>query len=112
MKLACENYETICVMSIKGELIADDIENFHKAVQQRLEGDQVRDFVLDCAEMDFIDSKGLEALLWLQDQTAERLGQTRMVGCQANVRTILELTRLALRFDRHDEIDQAVKSLR
>ena len=112
MKLNCEDHEDISVMNIKGELIADEIERFRKTVQDRLDGGQVRDFVLDCSEMDFIDSQGLESFIWLQDQCAERLGQVRLAGCTDNVLTIFRLTRLAPRFDCHDDIDTAVKSLR
>ena len=112
MKISCEDYDQISVMSIKGELNADEVERFHKTAQERLAGEQVRDFVLDCEQMEFIDSQGIEALLWLQDQCAERLGQVRLACCDENVRTILELTRLAPRFACHDDIDGAVKSLR
>ncbi|MFW6059163.1 MAG: STAS domain-containing protein [Phycisphaeraceae bacterium] len=112
MKLACEDYDDISVMSIKGELVADEIERFRKTVQQRFEQSRVRDFVLDCNEMDFIDSQGLESLLWLQDQCADRLGQIRLAGCHDNIRTIFRMTRLAPRFDCHDDVDAALKSLR
>lgn len=112
MKLMYEDYDDISVMSVKGELVADDVERFRKTVQQRFEESQIRDFVLDCAGLDFLDSQGIEALLWLQDQCADRLGQVRLAACPENVRTILHMTRLAPRFDCHDDIDAAVKSLR
>ena len=111
MKLNCEDYEQLTVVSIKGELATDEAERFCRVAQERLAG-ETRDFVLDLSATEFIDSKGLESLLWLQEACAEKLGQVRFSGCPENVHQIFEITRLAGRFDCHDEIDAAIKSLR
>ena len=110
MKLQCEDHDRHTVMSIKGELIADDIDRLRREVLERLES-RVHDFVLDLSAMEFIDSNGLETLMWMQDQCADRLGQVRLAACRDNVQKILEITRLAARFDRHDDVDSAVKGL-
>ena len=41
---------------------------------------QVRDFVLNVGELEYIDSAGLEALLKLQETCADLLGQVRLTG--------------------------------
>lgn len=111
MKLTTENYDHVSVFAIRGDLTADDVDIFRSAAQKRLDED-ARDFVLDLAQMEFIDSQGLETLLWLQETCGERLGQMRLASLQQNVEKILEITRLAARFDRHDSVDSALKSLR
>ena len=111
MKISSENYEQICVMALKGELTADQTDQLRTSAIKRID-EQVRDFVLDVTEMDFVDSKGLETLLWLQERAGEQLGQVRLAGTTENVEKILEITRLAPRFDRHLDVDSAIKSLR
>ncbi len=111
MKLKHENYDRIAVISISGDLNADEADALRRTVEQRLEED-MRDFVLDLSEMEFIDSQGLEMLLWIQEQADERLGQVRLSGCCDNVQTILGITHLEHHFDRHDDVEAALKSLR
>lgn len=111
MKLDCEDYEQLSVMTVKGSLVGDDADSFRGLAKRRIEA-KTRDFVLDLSHVEFIDSKGLEAMLWLQDSCAEQLGQVRLAGCQEQVGKILQITRLAARFDCHADVDAAIKSLR
>lgn len=111
MKLSCENYDQLTVMTLAGDLTCDHVEAFTRAAKERIEKDG-RDFVLDVERMEFIDSRGLETLLWLQETVGENLGQVRLAGVQDNVRKILEMTRLAARFDAHPDVDTAIRSLR
>ncbi len=111
MKMMFEDYDQLTVMTLQGDLTADDIGTFREIAEERLE-QQIRDFVLDVAEVEFIDSQGLETLLWLQETCAEQLGQIRLAGATENACTILKLTRLASHLDCHEDIDSAIKSLR
>lgn len=111
MKLTHENYDEITVVGLSGDLSADELEPFKRLAEQRL-ADKARDFVLDVEELEFIDSKGLEMLLWLQEQADQRLGQVRLVAPNDNIRKILEITRLEHHFDSHTDLDSALKSLR
>jgi anti-anti-sigma factor len=111
MKLSCEEHERLVVVSIRGELVREQIDRFEQDVEGRLQN-EARDFVIDLSEVDFVDSQGLEALLQLQSRCAEQLGQVRLVNCHENVRQILHVTRLNRRFDRHDSVEDAIKSLR
>ena len=55
--------------------------------------------------------RGLETLLWLQDQCLENLGQVRLAGCPDNVQTILRITRLQEALIACNDIQTAVESL-
>ncbi|MAE62993.1 MAG: hypothetical protein CMJ18_01870 [Phycisphaeraceae bacterium] len=110
MKLTHEDHGQMTVMLIRGELTADQSEQFHKDVLERI-AEQVRDFVLDIGEMDYIDSKGLEAFVWPQDHVADQLGQVHLARMTDNVRKIFEITRLLSRFDCHDDVESAVEIL-
>jgi anti-sigma B factor antagonist len=111
VKLSHEDYDQLTVMTLKGDLTVEHADALRRAAQARLEA-QIRDFVLDVTGMEFVDSKGLETLLWLQEQCGERLGQIRLASPTDNVAKILEITRLAPRFDCHTDVESAIKSLR
>ena len=111
MKITHENYDRITVINIEGDVTIDEIEPFRRLITERLD-DDARDFVLDLGASDFIDSKAMETLLWLQEQADDRLGQVRLVNPTENVRKILKITRLENHFDAHDDVDTALKSLR
>lgn len=112
MKMTCEDYDQLAVMKLQGEFTADQVDPFQRIVRDRMNQHQIRDFVLDCELLEFIDSQGLETLLWLQETCGEHLGQVRLASVKENVAKILELTRLAARFDCHSGAEAAIKSLR
>ena len=112
MKLTYEDYDQLSVFTLKGEFSGEDqAESFKTTAQERLAG-KVRDVVLDLESLEFIDSLGLETLLWLQDTCAEKLGQVRLAAASESIDDILRVTRLNGRFDCHAEVDAAIKSLR
>ena len=111
MKLTHDDRDQVSVFSISGNLTADHVDGFREEAESCIR-QSVRDFVIDVTAMPFIDSKGLEVLLWLQDRCADQLGQVRLAGTGQDVETILVATRLASRFDRHESVDAALKSLR
>lgn len=61
-------------------------------------------------ETGFIDSQGLETLLWARDHCIESDCQLRLAGLDENCSKILEVTRLKNEFDTYDELAGAVKS--
>lgn len=111
MKLSYEDHNTITVLTISGELTADQSDVFRRASLDRFNSG-VRDVVLNIEHMTLIDSAGLELLLWMMDEAADRGGQVRLVKPDEVVRKILELTRLERRFSLHETIEGAAKSLR
>ena len=74
MKLSYEDHDTITVLKLSGDLTADQIDAFRRSCQERFEAD-IRHVVLDLEHTTFIDSAGLEALLWIIDETSSRGGQ-------------------------------------
>lgn len=111
MKLSCEDYGQLSVLTLAGELTIESVEPLEKLAKEKITK-QTRDFVLDVTGLEFIDSRGLEAVLWMQEAVGENLGQVRLAAVHDNVRKILEMTRLAARFDAHPDVDSAIRSLR
>ncbi|MEM8783517.1 MAG: STAS domain-containing protein [Planctomycetota bacterium] len=112
MKVTHEDYDQMSVVSLRGEFVGEDnAEMFRAEVKQRLAG-PVRDVIVDLESVEFVDSRAFETLLWLQDACAEKLGQVRLAAAQESVEEALRLTRLVGRFDCHEDIDAAIRSLR
>ncbi|MCA9296311.1 MAG: STAS domain-containing protein [Phycisphaerales bacterium] len=111
MKFSYEDHDAITVLTVSGDFSADQADNFRRKCQERFRSG-IRDIVLDVEHLALIDSAGLELLLWLQDEAALNLGQLRIVQPNETIRKILEITRLDKRFDMHNSIESAAKSLR
>ena len=110
MKITCQHNEQYTVFTLRGELTSDEVDGFRKSALEQM--DKVHDFVLDMSQVPFIDSQGLESLLWLQEQCMEKLGQVRLAACLDNVNTILKITRLDETVVACQSIQEAVDSLK
>ncbi|MEE8458962.1 MAG: STAS domain-containing protein [Phycisphaerales bacterium] len=111
MKLSYEDHEAITVLKVSGDLTADQVDAFRRSCQDRFEAG-IQHVVLNMEHMSFIDSAGLEALLWILETAAEHGGQLRLVRPDPIVDKILNISRLDKRFSIHDTIESAAKSLR
>lgn len=111
MKLSYQDYEHVTVLTLSGDYTVDDIEQFKRIVSER-RAVGVRDVLLDCEALEFVDSAGLESWLRLQEQCGEKGGQVRLIHPDDVVKKILSLTRLDLAFETHPTVEAAVRSLR
>lgn len=111
MKVSHQDYEHVSVLTLSGDFTADDVEQFRRVIAERRAAG-VRDVLVDCEALEFVDSAGLEAWLRLQEQLGESGGQMRLVRPDEVVSKILQLTRLDLAFEAHPSVEAAVRSLR
>src|SRR5215470_5230778 len=111
MKLSYEDHGSVTVLTVSGELTADQGDTFRRACHDRFHSG-IRDVVLNLEHLNMVDSAGLESILWLMDEVADRSGQLRLVKPEETIRKILHLTRLEKRFNIHQSVEAAAKSLR
>lgn len=111
MPIKCEQYNQVCVISVDGELAGDQIEPARRAFEERVEKRQIVDFVIDLEKSPFVDSEGLELLLWMKRKCEDLFGQVKLAGADANVRKILEMTRLEHKFESHPDLASALKTM-
>ena len=111
MNIRCEDYDHVSVIGVSGELTADATDALRSQVTERLEK-KVQFFVVDLQQTTFIDSKGLETLIWIQERCDEQLGQVRLCNPDDTCRKILQVTRLDTRFDVFADVTEAVKTMR
>ncbi|HEX42359.1 MAG TPA: anti-sigma factor antagonist [Phycisphaerales bacterium] len=109
MKINKQTYNDVAVIELHGELEADIVDSFENAISETI-ADSPAGIVLDLSAVEFIDSVGLESLIWARDYCNDNRCGLRMAGLTENSRKILEITRLRDEFDAYDELAEAVKS--
>lgn len=112
MAVRCDQYNQVCVLTIDGDLVADNVQQCRRIVDGQIEQHRIADFVLDLEKCPFIDSDGLEMLLWIKQRSEELFGQFKLVHAEEDCRKILEITRLAHRFESHNDLAAALKMMR
>lgn len=109
MKLKIQDYSDVTVVELQGDLDGDVVELFRNAITE-IVAKRKLGVVLDMSGVGFIDSQGLEQLLWARDYCNENTRELRLAGLDENCLRILEITRLANEFDHYAELSEAVKS--
>jgi len=109
MKIRTQDYNDVTVVELQGDLDGDSAELFQNAITDII-AKRKAGIVLDMSAVGFIDSQGLEQLLWARDYCNESKRELRLAGLDENCVKILEVTRLENEFDRYAELSQAVKS--
>ncbi len=83
-----------------------------KAAEDLIDHRQIVDFVIDLEKSSFIDSEGLEALLWIKRKCEDLFGQLKLAAADENVKKILEITRLSHCFESANDVPTALKTMR
>ena len=109
MKVKIQDYNDVTVVELQGELDADAWELFQNTINDIITKRKAG-IVLDMSGVGFIDSQGLEQLLWARDYCNENKRELRLAGLDENCMRILEITRLGNEFDHYAELAEAVKS--
>jgi len=109
MKVRTQDYNDVTVAELQGELDSEFTELFRNTITGIIATDKTG-IVLDMSQVGFVDSEGLEQLLWARDYCNENNCQLRLAGLDENLTTILEITRLENEFDHYAELSEAVKS--
>lgn len=98
----------IQVIGCGGSLDADTVAAFKKVAYDLVGGGTTR-FVIDCANLTFIDSMGLGVLISLLRRVRSRDGDVKVAALCDEVKTIFEITRLHRLFDVCADASTAVR---
>ncbi|MHC4206368.1 MAG: STAS domain-containing protein [Planctomycetota bacterium] len=109
MKVKIQDYNDVTVVELQGELDGDFTELFQHTISNIIAKNKMC-IVLDMSGVGFIDSQGLEQLLWARDYCNENKRELRLAGLDENCTRILEITQLEHEFDHYSELAEAVKS--
>jgi len=109
MKLKAQPYNNVIVLEMRGELGGDSIDMFRQAVSSAV-AERKAGVVLDMSQVSFIDSEGLEQLLWSRDHCRENKCQLKLAALDETCAKILEITRIEKELECYAELAEAVKS--
>ncbi|MBW8002107.1 MAG: STAS domain-containing protein [Planctomycetes bacterium] len=109
MKIKTQDHDNFTVVQLDGEFDSEFTELFQNVITETAIKHKVG-IVLDMAKVTFIDSEGLERLLWARDYSSENNCQLKVVSLEENCKKILEITRLENEFECYDKIENVVKS--
>jgi anti-anti-sigma factor len=112
MAVKCDEYNGICVLTVEGDLTTEAGGQIRRFVEEGIEQRHVVDFVVDLEKTTFLDSEGLETLLWLKRRCDDLFGRVKLATVEENCRKILEITRLAQRFECCSDLPSALKTMR
>ena len=110
MKIQTQNYNDITVVELQGEFSAEFVKPFQETVTAIVTTKKTTGIVIDMTNVGFIDSQGLEQLVWLDEHCRENNCRVKLAGLDENCEKILEITRLQQQFDAYSELSEAFKS--
>jgi anti-anti-sigma factor len=112
MPVKIEEYGTICLIEVDGDFSGDNARLAAAALEPKGTENRIVDYVLDMSKCPFIDSEGLETLLGMKRRCEDLFGQVKLARLDENCKSILRMTRLEARFQTHDVLDEALKTMR
>jgi anti-sigma B factor antagonist len=111
MSVKSDDYGHICVLEMQGDFTTEAVQELRKVVQERIDNRRIVDFVVDFGKCGFIDSEGLETLLWIKRTSEEMFGRLKLAQLDEHCRKILEMTRLDHRFECCADLADAMKNM-
>ncbi len=99
----------ITVLVPQGPLVQEDAQRFKERainIYSRCLGR----CVVDASKLAFVDSKGLEALMDINDYVAQSGQALKLCAVNKTVREVFTLTELASTFEQYEDVTTAVRS--
>ena len=109
MMLKEQEIGAVHVLRPEGPLKGADADAFRQRMLSLIAGSLGR-CVVDASAIQYLDSKGLEALADANDEIAETGQSLKLCGANDTVRQALELTELASRLEYYADVNTAVRS--
>jgi len=109
MKVKEEQHGAVWVVRPEGPIAGEDVDSFRQRLLDRMAGSLGR-CIIDASEVPFVDSKGLESLVEANDEVNANGQVLKLCGVTETVRRVLDLTKLASRFEYFADVNTAVRS--
>ncbi|MCH2132430.1 MAG: STAS domain-containing protein [Phycisphaerales bacterium] len=110
MKMEWEQHKRGAVMHLSGELTIDDAESMRRRCRQWIDGADTG-LVVECSALERLDSAGLDAMLWLQEEL-DRCGlPMRIADLCGQPEIAIRLTRLDRRFQVSESVEAAARQI-
>ena len=109
MKIEVRESAGAPIVAVSGKLDALSAGDYEKAMD-RLFADGNARFVVDFADLTYISSAGLRALLMAAKRSKARGGQTLFANTHGNVLNVIEMTGFASILSLHELVEAALKA--
>jgi anti-sigma B factor antagonist len=101
----------VVVLDISGELVVGNpVAQAREAIQNELDNGE-RKFVLNMADVSYIDSSALGQLIWAYTTVRNKGGDVKLLNITSRVKDLLQLTKLLTVFDSYDSESRAIGAL-
>jgi stage II sporulation protein AA (anti-sigma F factor antagonist) len=109
MEINEQRQGAVTIVRPKGALVLDDAEMFKTRMGEVMNRSLGR-FVIDMAEVPYVDSRGLEVLKETTDELADSGRSLRLCATNETVREVLDLTGLSESFEHFADPTSAARS--
>ena len=97
------------IITLEEEMAGRVVEEFKSQVASALEDGQVQ-LILDCKNLRFLNSEGLEAFLWVIEEVERAGGLIKIASLGKIPQKIFELTQFNRIFEIYDDVLAALKN--
>ena len=100
----------VCTLRLRGRFLTGSDSDYERAREALRQAD-TRKLIVDCRDLDYIDSTGLAFVMGLRNELAARGGALALLGPNRKVRGVLAITYLDRVLAVCDDHAQAIQAL-
>ncbi|MCK5805254.1 MAG: STAS domain-containing protein [Lentisphaeria bacterium] len=110
MIVTCSKEQGIGVIQVSHALTAATVDTFREQLSGWQSGEMdVKNYVMDLEQVDFMDSAGLGTLIAVLKRITERGGDMKIACLQKKPRMVFEITRAYKVFEIYDTVAEALE---
>ena len=110
MIVTCSKEQGIGVIQVSHALTAATVDTFREQLSGWQSGEMdVKNYVMDLEQVDFMDSAGLGTLIAVLKRITERGGDMKIACLQKKPRMVFEITRAYRVFEIYDTLAEALE---
>ena len=110
MLVNCSKQSGIGVVKVSKALTAATVDAFRdQLLQWQTAEPQVKNYVIDLEQVDFMDSAGLGTLIAVLKRVTEQGGDMKIASLQKKPRMVFEITRAYKVFEIYETVEEAIE---
>lgn len=110
MDITQSTLDGVQIIEVKGRLTADCAENYKQTLTDIITKNNR--LVIDLAKLEYIDSTGLGAMVYILQQTLDNGGKLKIARLQGKSRIVFDITKAYKIFDIFDTVEEAAAAIK
>lgn len=111
MEISTRYRDNVAILDITGEIIGEARFELNKAMQEQIDANRVG-IIINLEEVPMMDSVGLGMLIAAYTSLAKKDSKMVLLNVGRSVRYLLTITKLDQIFEKYDDEDEAMESLK